>query len=188
MSFLSQPLQTIFIRPKRAVGPIKVQVVVNEQSIDTLTITKQPVQQGASITDHAYLEPVSFSHTIYFAAPGLEALVGSFIGGSGESLAQIYQKLLDLQSGAIPFDIVTPKRVYKNMLMATLTMTTDKQTENCLSIHASYQQIIMVPVSTAVVPRIAQRNPGSTQATQNTGNKSAALTLIQGIKNFFGGG
>lgn len=173
MSFLSQPLQNIFIKPVRKIGTIGVQVVVNEATTDTLTITRQPVQQGASITDHAYMEPTAFTHTIYFAAAGLEGLLGG-----GTSLDQIYKQLLDLQSSAIPFDIITPKRIYHNMLMASLGMTTDKQTENCLAIHASYQQIIIVPILATTVPRRNQKNAGSNGATQNGGAKSALFTLF----------
>lgn len=169
MSFLSQPLLSIFLKPVRKIGTIAVQVVVNETTTDTLTITKQPVQQGASITDHAYLEPTVFSHTIYFAAPG-------FTGG--QSLDQIYKQLLDLQASAIPFDIVTPKRIYHSMLMAGLSQTTDKLTENCLAIHATYQQIIIVPILATSVPRSNQKNPASNAATQNGGNKSALFTLF----------
>lgn len=172
MSFLSQPLQTIFIKPARMVANIKIQVTVNEQTADTLTITKQPVQQGATITDHAYLEPTAFSHTIYFAAAGVEGLV------SGNSLAQIYQQLLTLQANAIPFDIVTPKRIYHNMLMAALTQTTDKLTENCLAIHATYQQVILVPVLATSVQRSKLSNPGSNSPTQNGGAKSALFSLF----------
>lgn len=173
MSFLSQPLQDILLKPTRKLGNIAVQVVVNEQTTDSLTITRQPVQQGASITDHAYMEPTSFSHTIYFTSGG------TTLGFSaGKSLDQIYQELLTLQQSAIPFDIVTPKRIYKNMLMASLTMTTDKLTENCLAIHATYQQVIIVPVTTAVVDRVNQKYPGSTGATQSGGAKSALFTLF----------
>lgn len=172
MSFLSQPLQNIFIRPTRMVANIKVQVVVNEQAVDTLTITRQPVQQGASITDHAYMEPTAFSHTIYFAAAGVEGLV------SGNSLAQIYQQLLTLQQNAIPFDIVTPKRIYHNMLLASLTQTTDKNTENCLAIHNTYQQIILVPVLATSVQRSNLRNAGANAPTQNGGLKSGLYTLL----------
>lgn len=175
MSFLSQPLQTILIRPQRKIGDIAVQVVVNEQTADTLTVTKQPVQMGASVTDHAFMEPTVFSHTIYFASAGIEGFV------SGNSLGQIYQKLLDLQSSAQPFDIVTPKRIYHNMLMTTLSQTTDRQTENCLAIHASYQQIIRVPVIASSVPRSNLGNAGSNAATQSGGNKSLALSSVQSV-------
>lgn len=175
MSFLSQPLQDVLIRPQRQIGNgtniIKIQVVVNENTTDTLTITKQPVQQGAAITDHAYMEPTAFSHSIYFAAPG-------FTGGI--SLSQIYQQLLTLQSSAVPFDVVTPKRIYHSMLMTALSMTTDKLTENCLAIHASYQQIITVPLLATSVPRINQKSPKTTAATQNTGQKSGLLTATGG--------
>jgi len=178
MSFLSQPVQNILIKPKRMVGTIAIQVVVNETTTDTLTVTKQPVQQGAAITDHAYMEPTVFSHSIYFAAAG-------FTGGA--NLSQIYQQLLTLQATAQPFDIVTPKRIYHTMLMTTLTQTTDKLTENCLAIHATYQQIIMVPVLAAAVPRIQQKNPGSTGATQNGGQKSIIVQAINAAKNLLSG-
>ena len=184
MSFLSQPLQNVLIQPKRTIGnasvTIAVQVVVNEQTTDTLTVTKQPVQQGAAITDHAFMEPTQFTHTIYFAAPG-------FTGGT--SLNQIYTQLQNLQSSAVPFTIVTPKRTYTSMLMTSLGMTVDKLTENCLAIHASYQQIILVPVTTAVVPRINQKTPAKTGATQNAGSQSvlSGITTTLGIPPFGGG-
>jgi hypothetical protein len=180
MSFLSQPLETIFIQPKRMIGTIAVQVVTNEVTTDTLTITKQPVQQGAPITDHSYMEPATFSHTIYFAAPG-------FTGGT--SLNEIYTQLQSLQSSRIPFTLVTPKRIYTNMLMGNLTNTTDKLTENCLAIHANYQQVILVPVSTTTaIPRSHQKNAGSTGATQNAGNKSILFKGAQLLGLIPGGG
>lgn len=155
------------------IGAIALQVVVNEATTDTLTVTKQPVQQGASIGDHAYMEPTAFSHTIYFT-PGATTL--GFTGGT--SISQLYQQLLDLQASAIPFDIVTPKRIYPNMLMTSLSQTTDKLTENCLAIHAAYQQILIVSVTAGTVPRTSQKNPGSTGATQSGGNKSALETTL----------
>lgn len=178
MSFLSQPLETVFIQPKRVIGTIAVQTIIDEQTTDTLTLTRQPVQQGASITDHAYMEPTTFQHTILYAAPG-------FTGGT--SLQQIYQQLLNLQSSRQPFNIVTPKRVYTNMLLVSLALTTNKQTENALSIHASYQQVILVPVFAAVVPRQQQKNAGSTGATQNTGQQSMFFKGTQAIKGIIPG-
>lgn len=178
MSFLSQPIETVFLSSKRTVGTIAVQTIVDEQTSDNLTITKQPVQQGASITDHAYLEPTTFSHTILYAAPG-------FTGG--KSLKQIYQQLLDLQASREPFTIVTPKRIYSNMLLTTLSMTTNKQTENALAIHAAYQQVILVPVFATVVPRQHQKNPGSNGATQNAGQKSILFQGTQALKGLIPG-
>lgn len=173
MSFLSEPITLIPVRPVRKVGTINVNVVVSENTNDTLTISKQPVQQGASIADHAYKEPTVFSHSILFR------------DNLSLSLSKIYQQLLDLQSSRVPFDIVTPKRIYHNMLMATLSQTTDKNTENCLSINASYQEVIIVSISTTQVPRSQQRNAGATGATQSAGKKSALLSAKEAVTGLF---
>lgn len=182
MSFLSQPISLIPIQPQRTIGPITVQVIINESTTDTLTITKQPVQQGASITDHSYLEPTVFSSTAYFKDNSVNSLTSPSTG-----LSKLYQSLLDLQSSRVPFNIVTPKRIYKSMLMSSLTQTTDKSTENILSISMSFQQIIIVSVTTVSVPRSNQKNPAATGATQNAGQKQSAISsFFDGIKAFFG--
>ena len=194
MSFLSQPIQIFPIAPQRSIGggidgmaPILMQVVVDERTTDTLTITKQPVQQGATITDHSYLEPTIFNSTAYFKDNSL-SLLGELNSFSSPStgLEKIYASLLALQALRTAFTIVTPKRTYTSMLLASLSQTTDKLTENCLSVSMSFQQVIIVTVSTTNVPRTNQRNPGSTGATQSAGTKQSALySGSQGILSLF---
>lgn len=175
MSILSSPLQDIFIK-SRTLGPIQVQVVVSEQTTDTLTITKQPVQQGASISDHAYMEPTTFSCSIF------QQQTSNLIGIVTQTLAQIYQSFIELQQSLKPFNIITPKRTYKSMLMTQLSMTTDKNTENILSLQLSFQQVIIVPVQTAIVVRSQLKTPASNSPTQQTGPKQSALEdFHQGI-------
>lgn len=181
MSFLPAPitLQSLFGK-KRQIGDIKLNVVVSESTNDTLTITKQPVQLGASITDHSYKEPTAFTMTAYFQ------------DNITTSLSQAYQKLLDLQSSRQPFAVVTPKRIYKNMLMASLGQTTDKTTENTLFITMSFQEVILVSVTTTTVARNKQKSAGATGATQPAGRKSAINnaaggTLTQVISRFTNG-
>jgi hypothetical protein len=170
MSFIVQP-QTLFaIGPSRSFGGIQGYCTITENAVDAIEITQQPVQQGASIADHAFKKPVSFSMQIQFQASLF-----------GQSLAQIYQSLLTLQSSFQPFSVITPKRTYGNMLFASLGMTTDKKTENVLSIAASFQEVILVPVLTTHVPRSQLRNAGSNGATQAVGKKSALLSLAQGV-------
>lgn len=180
MSFLSQPItiQSLFGK-NRSYGPITFQVVVNESASDILTITKQPVQTGASITDHAYKEPTTFSMQVLFQ------------DNLTISLSEIYKDLLKLQIDRAPFDLVTPKRTYENMLLASIGQTTDKHTENILSVSLSFQQVIFVSVATTdQVPRNRQKNAAATGATQPGGKKSALLTgreAITQVGQFFGG-
>ena len=171
MSFLSQPvtLQSLFGK-NRTFGEITVQVVLNESTNDNLIITKHPVQDGASISDHAYKEPTTFSMKVLFQ------------DNLSTDLRTIYQQLLDLQVARKPFDIVTPKRIYRSMLIASLGQVTDKRTENILSITLSFQQVIIVSVQTVqIVPRPRQKNPGATGATQPAGRKSALLKTVEAV-------
>lgn len=165
MSIVTVPISLIPIKPIRKIGPISVDVIINESTNDTLTITKQPVQQGASITDHAYKEPTVFTSTIYFRY------------NLSKPLAQIYQELLTLQSDRVPFDIITPKRIYKSMLISSLGQTTDKNTENTLAIVLSFQEVLIVKVTTTQVPRSRQRSPGVTGKTESAGRKSILSTI-----------
>lgn len=175
MSFISQPisLRSLLLGKDRKIGDYTVNVIISEETTDTLTITKQPVQQGASITDHSFKEPTILNMRA-FAKDNL------FV-----SLSEIYEELLTLQNSRIPFDVYTPKRIYRNMLMASLGQTTDKSTENCLALSFSFQEVIIVSVSAVQVPRSRQRSPGATGATQNGGKKSALLSLKQGVGEVF---
>lgn len=176
MGFMEIPISLFPTKPVRKIGSITVNVTITESTNDTLTITKQPVQQGASITDHAYKEPTIFQ---------VQAL---FADNLNRSLSKVYQELLDLQSSRVPFDIVTPKRIYKQMLISSLGLTTDKKSENILSILMSFQEVIIVAVTTTTVPRKKQKRPAKTGKTENVGKKSAILNLKEGIlgKSFQG--
>lgn len=149
------------IIPRRSIGPFNATVTLEEIASDDLEITQHPVQQGAAITDHAYLKPATVSIKIMFNA-------------ADAPLAETYAKLRQLQASREPFDVVTGKRVYKNMLFKSLGQTNDAQTENILSISAELQEVFIVQVETTMVPpRKRQANPGKTGATENAGQKSA---------------
>jgi hypothetical protein len=171
MSFLSQPISLFTIPPVRSFSGITGYVTMKEATTDSLTITKQPIQQGASITDHVFKNPILFSIQMLFKYNSSQ---------STSQLSQIYQKLIQLQISFTPFICVTPKRTYRNMLFATLGQTTDKLTENCLSITASFEQAIIVNIGRTTVPASQLAKPASNSATQNVGKKSGLYVLSGG--------
>ena len=183
MSFLSQPISLVSIfGAGRKIGTISVDAVINEETNDTLTITKQPVQQGASITDHSYLEPTAFSMTILQQVSNpVTQLLGTFAGAGNSGLAQVYQDFLKLQATSKPFIIATPKRIYNNMLMTTIRQVTDKRTENILSLNISFQQVIIVTVGTFSVSASAQTSPQKTQPVQSTGQNTAEFDAAKSL-------
>jgi hypothetical protein len=172
MSFLSQPLDLFSIGATRSFGGISGYVTISESTTDALEITQHPVQQGAAVSDHAFKKPVSFSIQMQFT------------DNLSQSLSDIYQSLLTLQSSRTPFECFTPKRSYPNMLLATLGQTTDKKTENVLSINASFQEVIIVPVSTANLLPSQLKTPSVNSGVQDVGNKSIlskTATLFKGV-------
>lgn len=175
MSFLSQPitLQSLF-GERRQIGTITVDVILNEVANDTLTITKQPVQTGAPITDHAYKEPTVLAMKVRFN------------DNLFTSLSSLYEKLLELQYPPVPIDVITPKRIYSDMLISSISQTTDKFTENVLAIDLTLQQIILVDIAPVqVAPLTQQRFRGLSQGIQNTGKKSILFTGAEGIGGLF---
>jgi len=158
---LVQPAIPATIIPKRSIGGFSATITVEEISTDDLEITQHPVQQGANITDHAYMKPAQIAVKIVF-------------NDEDAPLAETYTKLLQLQSSRIPFDVVTGKRQYKNMLFKSLSQTNDLATEKILSISAQMQEVFITNVQVVSVPeRSKQANPGKTGATQSAGQKKA---------------
>lgn len=179
MSDFLQPITSFFsIPPNRSFGGIKGYVTISENTTDAVELTQQPVQQGASIADHQYKKPISLSIQIQFA--------GAILGFIGQSLSQVYQSLLQLQNPVppnvlTPFDVVTPKRTYKNMLLVTLGVTTDRKTENVMAVNAQFQECIIVPIVTANVPVSQLAQPQKNSGVQQVGDKSALFSLAQGV-------
>jgi len=170
------PETTAVIRPQRQVGGFSAQVTVREVGTDELEITQHPVQEGAAITDHAYKKPVGLVVELMFSDDLLP-------------LAETYDRLLALQASRVPFDVVTGKRIYRNMLFKSLGNTTDDKTENILQIVATIQEIITVRVEvTSVPPRSRQRMAGKTGKTQNAGTKKATPTVKKksALRELFG--
>lgn len=190
-------LESILVRPTRNIGPFEAQVWLEENHVDELEISDHPVETGARITDHAFMRPsevtirCGWSNSPQGAAGpgGLLGLAGgivsglvqtvpglaSLLSGNDESgVRAVYQNLLILQASRIPFDILTGKRAYDNMLIKSLRTTTDKDTENSLVVTVVCRQVLIVKtqVVTISAPADAQKTPQTTQPVTDQGTKS----------------
>ena len=185
-------LQALVIKPKRQIATFTAQVTLDEVHTDELEITEHPVEMGASITDHAWKRPAevvircawsnSPSNTgvvdgLAGAVTGTVRTIGSLLSGNDiGQVRDVYAKLLALQTSRIPFDVLTGKRNYTNMLVKTLRQETNKDSENSLMITATLRQVILVSTQTVTVqtPAINQSNPQVTGPTSNQGTKQLA--------------
>ena len=169
MNWLTQPLERVFLRPLRSLGGLSFDVVVSEEHEDTLTIAKHPVEQGANISDHAYRNPCK----VVIRGASSESPYGLPVWDPYN--ATLYNALLALQNAREPFDIVTGKRKYGNMLLEKLTVTTTPDSEHALMVTAECREVIIVRTQVIAVPAEPgrHRNPAKTGGTANKGQKQA---------------
>lgn len=116
----------------RLVGPVPLDVVIQERHTSTIDITENPIETGAKVNDHAYIMPKRLT---------LEVCDGDATG--------TWQALKRLQESRVPFTIVTGLDVYSNMLIRQLDATRTKDISYILSGTIELQEVILVDTSYA---------------------------------------
>ena len=167
-----------FFSPRRSInsqlGSFYLYVTLEERHHDELVITDHPVEQGASISDHAYKKPSELTMTIGWSNSNLSSIASLQFGNYSRST---YQDLLTLQKSRTPFDISTGKRKYSNMLIQSLDTTTDAKTENSLIVTLHCREVIIVQTTTTQLqPAANMTSPQKTAAMSNTGTKQPQAT------------
>ncbi|HHT7473991.1 TPA: phage baseplate protein, partial [Raoultella planticola] len=149
----------------------------------------------AAISDHAYRRPSEVVMQVGFAGGGslLDFLDTTSFGLSvGLSPKETYQELLDLQNSRVPFDVVTGKRIYSNMLIRALEVTTDRTSENVLSAVLTLREVIITSTTTTQVAVKEDMKLGAnTSAVQNSGVKTPAAkneSLLSRLAGYATGG
>lgn len=159
-------LPATLVVPRR-IGNLIAQVTIQEDHVDDLQITDHPVEQGAVITDHAFKRPAEVTIHAGWTNSSDQA------AGDQNFVQYTYQLLLQLQDSRQPFDIVTGKRVYNNMLIQSLSTRTDQRTETSLIVVARCRQILIATTQVVSLPAAdVQANPSATAAVQNMGTAS----------------
>lgn len=154
--------ESILISPFRTIGRFTADATIEETHVDELQITDHPIESGAPVTDHAFKKP----ETVTIKAAWQD-------NPDGDDLATIYRNLLVLQEDRVPFSIFTGKRIYRDMLVQTLTCVTNQQTENMLSLAFVCRRVFMVTSGTITFPaQEVQALPEQTAATQPKGVKT----------------
>ncbi len=219
----------------RRIGSITANITVDEKHTDEMVISDHPVEQGSTISDHAWRQPslvvircgwsnspgipsgplggvsatlqsfltgeagnlLQRASDVAIAGSGLPVEIGTAAGqvgtsaltalafntgtGKGTSLVQdVYQSILNLFNARIPFDIYTGKRVYRNMLIRTVSVETDKETENALIAVLTCREVIIVQTQVVSVgaPPESQQQPQQTSPIVDAGSKSAIPVVL----------
>ncbi|ERT13930.1 phage baseplate protein [Photorhabdus temperata] len=189
-------LSAIFQQQTRSFGTESMllvpSVVIAEKHTDALEITEHPVEIGAAVSDHAYKKPSEITMELGFAGGGslLDFVDTSKIGLSmGLSPKETYQKILDLQELREPFNVITGKRTYENMLIKAIEVTTDRHSENVLLCTLTLREVIISSTQVVQVAEKESMKTGvSTSAVENSGTKAPQPvneSVLSETKGFF---
>lgn len=135
-----------------AIGPVPISVVIAEDHESTIGITEQPVETGAKITDHAYVEAKKIS-----------------LEFGDENAVATYNALVRFQESRVPFTLISGLFVYNNMLIRAINVTRDVMYSRVLSGRVDLQEVIIV--STAYVSTEGTQNDA--QSTGKAGGKKS---------------
>lgn len=138
-------------------------------------ITQHPVETGAAITDHAYVEPAELIIEIGMSDACVSFVQGQFNQKYSRSVSAI-DVIWKLQEQRIPMDVLTRLKVYKNMLIEVVSVPDDWQSLNSLKATVTLREIKVVSVKTVTMnsspttstdpQKTATTNKGTQQVTQ----------------------
>jgi hypothetical protein len=136
--------------------------------VSKLNITTFPVQTGANISDHAFLEPKELTLDIGMTDVATSLVADQFVGSWSRSV-KAYQILRDLQLQRIPMQVLTRLGIYQNMLIESLSVPDSNETLYGLKCTVTMKEVI---VATTRTVKVSSR-PHVTDST-NRGNAEPA--------------
>lgn len=146
-------------------------VTIEEKHDDEIEITEHPTDVGSPMHDHAYKVPPKLSMKLGWSesAGRLNGMVGDSILSETTGLIAVYETLQLLKDNYVRLIISTGKRLYTNMLIKSLSCTTDKTTENVLMIDITFKKVFIVQTAETTVLVENQASPEATAGVQNGG-------------------
>ena len=155
---------------------------INHES--NLTITEHPIQTGASISDHAYMEAQTVTFEIGMSNVMKDLALTSvkpFSGTDSSRSANAYKILRQLQRDRVSIDAITRLGTYKNMLIETISAPDDNKTLFGLKATVTLKEIFVVNVTTVKISKRAQKSESSNEGDQKA--QAANESLVYSALN-----
>lgn len=126
----------------------------------TLRITEHPVQTGASVTDHAFLEPATLTIEVGMSDVAESLIEGQFSGGWSRS-STAFKVLTELQANRMPLQVLTKLGIYKNMLIESISAPDDYLTLFGMKSTVTMKELLVARVTTVKL----SKRPNTTDKT-----------------------
>lgn len=148
MSIVEEEKEPILVLTK--IGGFIFDAVLDLRHQSTLTITEHPVETGATISDHAFINPRQLTIQIGMSDVAHDIIGDKFSQGNSRSITA-YQELKNLQISRMPFQVITRLDTYDNMLIKRMDTADDYTTRWGLKVVIELIEIYIAIVQTVKV-------------------------------------
>jgi len=157
--YLSNTSELVYV--KTNLGGLFFDAFLRLEHTSSLTITEHPVEIGAAVTDHAYLNPAILVMEIGMSDVSASLVEGQFEGGWSRS-ARAFEILQEMQRNRVPVQVVTRLKTYQNMLIETIAVPDDHTTLYGLRATVTLREVFMAQTKTVKVsanPHVTDTTP-----------------------------
>lgn len=154
-----------------SIGPVFFDAVFSTTHEANMTITSQPVEIGANVADHAYMEPDTVTMEI--------GMSDAADGAGANHSVNAYNMLRSVMEAREPISLFTRLKSYTNMMVVSISTTDDYTTSTALRASIMLQKILIVNVATVQVQQTvtsskATASSGTTKSTTSSSKKSSS--------------
>lgn len=147
--------EQLFVRTKKSLGGIQLDAVLSETHNNAIRLTKNPVELGADITDHAIIEPkrinivAQVSDTpLGTAALGeiVDLITGLFGTATSDNITRsnaAYNAMLQIMELREPIEVQTKLKLYSDMMITSLTTTQDKTSSRIVLMNINLEEVLI---------------------------------------------
>lgn len=163
--------------------------VLSLEHEQSLVMTRHPVQNGAAISSHAYLEPaklvlyVLMSDAAASYTAGLSQTKAPFIqawSGNPSKSVSAYLQVLALQSARVPLTVTTRLRTYYNMIIQNVAPREDDKTITGARFRIEFGQIFIA--NTQAVAASSRPNETSSTGRGSISSNAPSTTTTKQFK------
>ena len=147
-SLVNQITQLLYV--KTHIGGYFFDAIFRTEHTSQLAITSHPVQGGANISDHCYLQPARVVMDVGASDCNASVVLGQFLTASSKSKSA-FDALFDTQKQRMPIDLHTRLKDYKNMLIENIVVNDDLKTSSAVRATVTLRQVITVDVAPVTV-------------------------------------
>lgn len=135
--------------------------VFREDHLLRVVPTRHPVQNGAALTDHAYVVPARVVLDVGFS-DAMDSYKSGQYGGYATKSIGAFVTFQQLQSLRFPLTLSTRLNKYENMLIEEIHVHEDETTFHALKATVIFEQVLIGEVQT--VPLSARSNQSNSSA------------------------